>query len=93
RIPGTPKGSLASLQSFANFGLASETNVCYLDIDRGEVHSTDVDLPPFPNAVELQHNIESILVVYQRHRSFSSSSKNAASRNSSFNTLSKPNNG
>ncbi|VDN99890.1 unnamed protein product [Rodentolepis nana] len=85
----TPRGSLASLQSFANFGLASETNVCYLDIDSGRVHSTDVDLPPFPNAVELQHNIESILAVYQRHCHFSSpSSRSAAPRSSSKSRIS-----
>nr|CDS27730.1 RUN [Hymenolepis microstoma] len=88
RTPSTPRGSLASLQSFANFGLASETNVCYLDIDSGQVHSTDVDLPPFPNAVELQHNIEAILAVYQRHCRFSSpSSKNAAPQRSNANIL------
>ncbi|VDM18740.1 unnamed protein product [Hydatigera taeniaeformis] len=64
----TPRGSLLSLPSFANFGLASEANVCYLDIDQGTVHSTDVDLPTFPNSTELQQNIEAVLSVYQHYQ-------------------------
>nr|CDS23721.1 RUN [Echinococcus granulosus] len=65
---GTPRGSLPSLPSFSNFGLASEANVCYLDIDQGAVHSTDVDLPTFPNSTELQHNIEAVLATYQHQQ-------------------------
>ncbi|KAL5970649.1 DENN domain-containing protein 5B [Taenia solium] len=64
----TPRGSLPSLPSFSSFGLASEANVCYLDIDQGAVHSTDVDLPTFPNSTELQHNIEAVLAIYQHHQ-------------------------
>ncbi|KAM7534413.1 hypothetical protein Aperf_G00000111732 [Anoplocephala perfoliata] len=64
----TPQGSQVSLPSFSNFGLASETNVCYLDIDQGQVYSPDPDLPAFPNAAELHSSIESILSIYLRHQ-------------------------
>ena len=66
RSHSTPRVSLASLPSFSNFELGSEANVCYLDIDQGQVHTMDVDLPAFPNVTELQQNIEAVLATFQR---------------------------
>uniref|UniRef100_A0A5K3FFI6 UDENN domain-containing protein n=1 Tax=Mesocestoides corti TaxID=53468 RepID=A0A5K3FFI6_MESCO len=64
----TLRDSLASLTAFPSFGLASEANVCYVDIDQGKVHSMDVDLPAFPNSTELRQAIEEAVLSHHRRQ-------------------------